>query len=277
MTSRLSIALVTRNRPDRLSRVLSSIQEQTVKPFEILISDDSTEMEMIERNKELAKQFGCTYISGPQNGLYANRNFVAKNCNGTHFRTMDDDHTFPKDHFEKCAGAIDREPETIWTIGEYFPGDEIKDTHPIPGQLHPRGFAYAAKNVSTYYGISCGGTIYPRKVVDNNDMNVEIFKFGLVYLEYGARLKSKGYTIKPILDTYLIHHNEETSASTLPKDIIEEARLFSMISFSYKYFPSVKNRLMTGVQILKDTLFKRISLQNVKNAYRLFHAQKNDM
>ncbi|MFM6022178.1 MAG: glycosyltransferase family 2 protein, partial [Dolichospermum sp.] len=37
----LSIALVTRNRPESLERCLKSLRSQNVQPFEVVISDDS--------------------------------------------------------------------------------------------------------------------------------------------------------------------------------------------------------------------------------------------
>ena len=40
---KLSVALVTRNRPDWLRRCLGSWRTQSVQPYEIVISDDSGE------------------------------------------------------------------------------------------------------------------------------------------------------------------------------------------------------------------------------------------
>src|SRR6266436_1047865 len=96
----LSVALVTRNRPASLERTLRSLQPQRAPLLEIIISDDSTSEHAIEV-KQLAQNYNCQYLRGPQRGLYANRNHVARACRGTHIRTMDDDHEFPADHFEK--------------------------------------------------------------------------------------------------------------------------------------------------------------------------------
>src|SRR3954451_9899484 len=114
---KLSVALVTRNRPDSLARTLESLSRQNVQPYEVILSDDSDVESMISANAELAQKYSCKYLKGPGRGLYANRNFVAKSCIGTHIRTMDDDHEFPENHLTECLKAIEKEPNTIWTIG----------------------------------------------------------------------------------------------------------------------------------------------------------------
>lgn len=274
----LSIALVTRNRPDSLKRTLESLKNQEVYPFEIVISDDSDNLVLKQRNILLAKQYGCIYVEGPQKGLYANRNFVAKNCCGTHIRTMDDDHEFPKNHIRECIKAIELEPETIWTIGEYYPKDKDKPIpSPVAGQLHPRGFAYVPKNMNDYYGISCGGTIYPKNVIERNILNCEYYKFGMMFLEYGARLKKIGYVIKPLRSTYLIHHAEQTAATELPKQIINEARLFSMLCLSFWHFPTFGNKVKTSCQILYELIVRRYPFSILRNAYKIFKKYRYEM
>lgn len=268
---KLSIAIVTRNRPDSLEETLISLAAQSVRPFEILISDDSNEQAFRIKTRELAKKFDCIYIEGPQKGLYANRNFVARKCTGTHFRTMDDDHYFPVDHLEKCIEAIQKEPDIIWTIGEYYPESKNRPVPPpIPGQLHPRGFAKVPDNMNEYYGISCGGTIYPSLVVDKEILNCEIYRFGNTFLEYGARLKSKGFQIKFLPDTYFVHNAVATSASELTSRHINEARLFSMFALSFDHQRNWWNILQTIGQVFFEICTGNNRISEVLTAYRNF-------
>src|SRR6516225_7228710 len=109
----LSIALVTRNRPGSLERALLSLRDQDEQPFEVVVSDDS-DHEFVSEIKMIAQKFDCRYVRGPHRGLYANRNFAALNCRGTHIRTMDDDHVLPKNHFAECLAAVRQEPDAIW-------------------------------------------------------------------------------------------------------------------------------------------------------------------
>lgn len=276
MTIQLSIALVTRNRSENLKRAIETIKQQSVQPYEIIVSDDSDLEAEIFRNKELCTLHNCKYFKGPQQGLYANRNFVAKNISGTHFRTMDDDHTFPERHLETCLNAILEEPETIWTIGEYLPNQPIeKESHPIAGQLHPRGFSYTPNDLSQYYGISCGATIYPKSVILRQINNIDFFKFGISYLEYGIRLKVSGYTLKPLPSTYIVHHNFQTFANSNTLNTIIEARLYAMISLSFRHYRSIKNISLTTLQIIYELLSLKISVKNIRKVYYYFNVHKS--
>ena len=267
----LSIAIVTRNRSQSLGKTLSSLFQQKVAAYEVIISDDSNQPVEIEANKKLAEAYHCKYVSGPQNGLYANRNFVAKQCSGTHIRSMDDDHEFPENHLEACFSAIESEPNTIWTIGEYKKDEKnLIEPYPTPGQLHPRGYSYMPEGESEYYGISCGATLYPKKLIDLDILNTDFYKFGILYLEYGARLKYLGYTLKILTTTYIIHDDTATTASQLNLNLINEARVFSMLCLSFKYQRRTKNMILTSYEVLRLLLNKKIATANIISAYKNF-------
>lgn len=268
----LSVAIVTRNRPKSLETTLKSLFKQAFDFFEVIISDDSNSELAITENKKLAQQFGCSYVSGPQKGLYANRNFVAKQCSGSHIRTMDDDHEFPENHFYVCLEAVTSSPHAIWTIGEYTHLETTRTLPaPVPGQLHPKGFAYRPEQFNNYYGISCGASIYPKSVIENNILNTELYKFGIVYLEYGARLTNKGYKIKHLTNTYVIHNSIETSAPS--DEITNEARIFSILMLSFLHKSTLKNKFQTLAQITLDLFNRRYSIQVVKRAYLNFQRE----
>jgi glycosyltransferase involved in cell wall biosynthesis len=271
MQIKLSVALVTRNRPDSLERTLKSLSAQNIQPYEVIVSDDSNDTDLKQRNIQIVQRYGCIYIEGPQKGLYANRNYVAKKCTGTHIRTMDDDHEFLDNHLHECLKAIESEPETIWTIGEYLPQQNEKlIPSPIAGQLHPRGYSYLPKDMNNYFGISCGGTIYPKSIIDKNLLNCDYYKFGAMYLEYGARLKKAGYTIKPLRSTYIIHRTGQTTANELSKQIITEARLFSMLCLSFVHYPTYSNKMKTIFQIMLGLLTRKYVFKIVCNALKNF-------
>ena len=272
----LSVAIVTRNRPESLQMTLDSLAKQLPRPFEILISDDSNTEAMVASNQQLAQQYGCRYLSGPQRGLYANRNFVARHMAGTHLRTMDDDHEFPENHLQVCMEAIAADDSAVWTIGEYFPSDAERPLpSPVPGQLHPRGFSYPPPDMAQYYGISCGASIYPRAVVDDGILNLESYKFGILYLEYGARLLNSGYRIKCLDRTYVIHHMVESSVTS--REIIDSARVFSMLMLSFLHRKTLGNQLLTSAQILSEIFRGRYSPQLVLNAYREYKLRAKEL
>jgi len=202
----ISVALVTRNRPESLNRCLKSLRSQSVQPFEVIVSDDS-DLEYATATEAIAKQWDCQYIKGPKRGLYANRNHAAQACKGTHVRTMDDDHEFPEDHFQILEAVVKADPLSIWILGEshYDQIDSTTGIAHLPGEIQPRGFSQLPRDLDDTCAISDGATIYPRAIFSSHHY-LELFKFGNLYLEFGARLKALGYRIRYCPKTYIIHH-----------------------------------------------------------------------
>jgi glycosyltransferase involved in cell wall biosynthesis len=241
---RLSVALVTRNRPESLARTLSSLRAQDVQPFEVLVSDDS-DPEHLADSRAVAERYGARYQLGPRRGLYANRNAAALGCLGTHVRTMDDDHEFPAGHLAACMRAIARAPHAVWIVGECLPGAEA--THRpwmCPPQLHPRGHSVTPKPGARMWAIADGATTYPREIFDRGLRFSESFMFGAAYLEWGSRLQWLGYEIRHIDETYVIHHLDPAARSFDSIRTNSGARLFAGLCHSFVYQPSLRNRAL---------------------------------
>jgi GT2 family glycosyltransferase len=182
---------------------------------------------------------------------------------------MDDDHEFPEGHLQACLQAISLDPEAVWTIGEYYPFEHFRPLPaPIPGQLHPRGYSYIPKTQDHYFGISCGASIYPRSVVDKYILNLETYPFGILYLEYGARLVRHGYQVRFLDTTYVIHHCNETAGTNAENN--ELACLFTMFMFSFRHQKSFSNQVKSLSQIAVDLLRRKYSISLVAKAYKDF-------
>ena len=246
---RLSITLVTRNRPASMARTLRSLRSQEIQPWEVIVSDDSTE-EYAEEVAAIVQTFGCRYVRGLQRGLYANRNHAAGFCTGTHIRTMDDDHEFPPGHFEQCITALEQDRESIWIIGEYYPTNADRTAPPpCPGQLHPRGFSVAPPDPQNCWAMADGAAIYPREVFDRGLRYAESFRFGAAYLEFGSRLYWLGYRIRQLLGTHVLHHYDPATRSFHDPENELASRFFAMMCHSFRYQPTVENKLLTTFAI----------------------------
>lgn len=231
----LSIALVTRNRPENLRRCLSSVRRQSAQPREIMVSDDSTTPASREATRAVAEEFGARYQEGPRRGLYANRNAAALACTGTHIRTMDDDHTLPPDHLALCLEAVGRDPQAIWTTGEtgYIDGKYF-DHADTASQLHPAGVGCAVGDPDDNWAIADGSTIYPREIFDRGFRMVEEFPYGMSYLEFGALLYRHGIRSRCVRGAEVEHHAEmETVLRDHP-----ESRLFASLCYHLYFRPS---------------------------------------
>lgn len=253
-TIKLSVALVTRNRLKHLKRALDSIQCQTIAPFEVIVSDDS-EHEVSIGVKELVLDYGFKYFKGPGKGLHANRNFAARQCKGTHYRTMDDDHTFPRDHFEICVNSIKKDPFSIWVVGECYPDSIERNSGELffPGQLNINGVSSRPLNDQDSWAIGCGSSIYPASVIRRGAYYCELYKFGNLHLEYGARLYRLGYKMRLITDTFVVHDLDikKRSFNIETKQEIE-IRCFLSLCYSQIYFPSLFNKCYLPVLFLKS-------------------------
>lgn len=273
----LSVALVTRNRPDSLARALRSLRAQTVQPAEVVISDDSDKANA-QAVAKLAAEFGCRYTKGPGRGLYANRNWVALACTGTHIRTMDDDHEFPPGHLEQCVAAIARDPDSIWIIGEVYPDKPLVSQLPVvcPGQLHPRGYSVTPPDPQNTWAIADGATIYPAVLFHRGIRYADDFTFGAVYLELGSRLHRLGYRIRQLEGTYILHHLGPARSISDPLQI-EAARFFAMLCHSFLYQRTVRNRGLTVGEQLKQLLLRpRRTAQAIVRAYDVYRRRKSD-
>lgn len=204
---RLSIALVTRNRPERLAHCLGSLRAQADAPEEIIVSDDSSTADCSTRTRLVAERFVARYVAGPRRGLYANRNHAALHCAGTHILTCDDDHVHPPDYLRQAKALIARDPRRIWSFGERDPTDPSGVLR-LPGEYGARGNARPARDPERSAAIADGSTIYPREVFDSGARYCELYRFGDLYLLWGRELQRRGWQITVSTATYVIHHLE---------------------------------------------------------------------
>jgi glycosyltransferase involved in cell wall biosynthesis len=245
----ISVALVTRNRPDSLRRALTSLRSQSVQPWEVVVSDDS-EGDELAGTREVALEFDCRYIQGPRRGLYANRNHAALACRGTHVRTMDDDHELPVGHFGCVAEAVGKDPAAVWTLGQCGAGLEATgEGFRCPPQLHPRGHSSWPPNDRAIWAINDGATIYPRTLFAAGHRLVEEFRFGAAYLEFGSRLHWLGYRIRHLDTTYIVSHIDHGSSFDDPNKE-RASRLFAGLTHAFLYQPTVRNRLLAVGQCM---------------------------
>jgi len=254
----LSVALVTRNRPVSLERAIASLRAQDEQPFEIVLSDDSDE-EFASEIETIAQKFGCRYVRGPRRGLYANRNFAALNCTGTHIRTMDDDHILPNGHLQQCLAAVREDPAAIWTTGErgFLNGNSVGIAK-TAAQLGPAGVVEAIVGPDDNWGIADGSTIYPRQIYDRGFRIVEDFGFGSSYLEFGALLYHRGWKCRCVTGAFVEHRAISLSR---PDPL---SLCFASICFNRYFRPSTFN-------LVRHLLPHKESWTQLPNLFEMAH------
>ena len=250
----ISIALVTRNRPESLRRCLRSWRSQTIEPFEIVVSDDSDE-EFQAEVKRIAVEFGAKWINGPQRGLYANRNHVARACLGSHFFSSDDDHEHPKDLLAICTEEVRADPRSSWCLGEVAAWEDIESKGwYLPGELSVTGGSVVPKDRSNCRAWSDGATVFPREIFDDGLYFCEAFRFGVSYLEFGCLLQAVGRRIRVLNKTGVIHHFGGAERSFKIPDEERASWYFAILMLARVYQPTAKNSLLMAFYFFKELI-----------------------
>lgn len=117
-----SIAIPTRNRPDVLRVLLSSILKQTTLPKEVIIVDDSDN----DQTEKLAKQMKAAftekeiplkYLRGGGESVVQARNIGIDSSTGEIHCSVDDDVVLDKDYIENILSVYRSHPEAAGVAG----------------------------------------------------------------------------------------------------------------------------------------------------------------
>ena len=115
---KISVVIPSYNRKEFLKRSINSVNNQTIKPFEIIVVDDGsfdgTEA-MIKRNYDFIK-----FIKQKNKGVSAARNLGIKVSSGEWICFLDSDDEWKNDKLEKQIIAVKSNPDY-----KFFHSDEI--------------------------------------------------------------------------------------------------------------------------------------------------------
>jgi glycosyltransferase involved in cell wall biosynthesis len=113
----ISICIAAYNRISFLKRLLDSIQRQTFKNFEVIVTDDSPGTEVDELCKQFESNFKLFYKKNtPALGTPANWNEAIKHANGEWIKLMHDDDWFANENsLELFANATAQNNKFIFS------------------------------------------------------------------------------------------------------------------------------------------------------------------
>lgn len=121
---KFSIIIPTRNRVDRLRRLLYSILEQTILPYEVIVVDDSDNLETKNLVKQLSSHFfekgiKLRHIMPKENpkSISRARNLGAKEAEGDIVIFLDDDVIINENYVEKILEVFDMFPNALGVQG----------------------------------------------------------------------------------------------------------------------------------------------------------------
>ncbi len=122
MTPFISICIPAYKQPDDLRRLLESIEVQTFRDFEVILSDDSQDGSVLNVTKEKSWNFDLHYFHNqPSKGSPENWNSSVTHAQGTWIKIMHHDDWFENSlALERFVWAIKEHPDQVFLFCKSF-------------------------------------------------------------------------------------------------------------------------------------------------------------
>lgn len=164
-----SIIVPVYNRPQEVDELLASLCEQTNKDFEVVIVEDGSSLPCEEICKRYTDQLTIRYLTKPNGGPSAARNYGAQYAKGDYLLILDSDIIAPKTYIEEIKRELQREP------ADAFGGPDA--AHPDFSPIQ-KAISYSMTSFLTTGGIRGGkkkmDKFYPRSF--NLGVKREVFE-----------------------------------------------------------------------------------------------------
>lgn len=102
-----SIIIPVYNRPDEVEELLSSLEVQTERDFEVIVVEDGSSVPCEEVCRSHAEKLPLHYYAKPNSGPGQSRNYGAERSSGDYLIVLDSDVVLPDDYLEAVSKAID--------------------------------------------------------------------------------------------------------------------------------------------------------------------------
>ncbi|MEM9922469.1 MAG: glycosyltransferase [Cyanobacteria bacterium P01_D01_bin.50] len=194
---RIAACITTRNRHQQLDACLKALWSSTVKPHSVVVSDDSQDVEVQQKNLEVVQKYpGTIYVIGPKRGVCANRNNAVNTTSEleTDFVAFVDDDICVEPEFIANAVARysqipneERKYSILTGISTGTQGEKL-----LPSKLSFQGYFCATEeNPET---VVIHAALFPRQFFSQEQWDEDIF-FGYEDAELCLRAIKYGYKI----------------------------------------------------------------------------------
>ncbi|MEM7726625.1 MAG: glycosyltransferase [Cyanobacteria bacterium P01_A01_bin.45] len=244
---RISACITTRNRTQHLEACLQALWNSQVKPFSVVVSDDSPDVEVQQQNQDVVNKYpGTVYIQGPQTGVCGNRNNAvnATKDSETEFVAFVDDDILVEPDFLACAvekyqqlSPEERNNTILSGVSKFNDEDAL-----VPAKLSFQGHFLPSDAPET---VVIHAALFPRKFFTQEQWDENIY-FGYEDAELCLRAIKRGYKI--ISCPGMVVKSSITQSSTLDAPgiggisnyqlHIEAARLYVGIKRYKNVFPN---------------------------------------
>lgn len=220
---KVSIVIPTFDRPDDLAELLETIRGQTVRPWEIIVVDDNTPTDVIEKVcKEYTEKFqalgsSLKYMKNPrQRSAAIARNVGANVASGDAIMFLDDDILLHPDYIEKIVAVFSAHSSALGVQGwDVNATNELK-VHPLIRSVQ------AFFRLQHYVKDSCRFTEYPHSLTRTincewlRGSNSTVKREVLAEFEFDENLEKYAY-LEDLLFSYSIHKKYPDSLYMTPE------------------------------------------------------------
>ncbi len=275
-SSRIAVSVCTRNRPTDLRRALTSLASSSMRPGQILVSDDSDDLLRHEAALVCRDFPGVTYLSGPRRGLSANRNnclaHLSPNVEIVLF--IDDDVVVPRDFLARIVRALRRAPErTIVTGFEYRDGFRVTP-HNCSFWGHQEK---DPKDAGDVHAICINAAAFPRALFDSVRFD-ELLWYGSDEIDLCARAEEAGFQV--VFDPALfVYHHRSPVNRTEYVHFQDASRLYT----TYKRYRWIERRrgkaglyaLLASAHLLASVAVRRRRVSDLRLALRAIRTARS--
>ena len=277
---RLTACITTLNRTQELDACLSSLWNSSVKPYSVIVSDNSPSSEVQQKNRHILSRYpDTTYLEGTHSSISSNRNnaLSALTSETDLVTCLADDICVEPDFIER---AVDRYTQMSAEEKEFtiLSGD-CTDKF-TPNGRGPLGFSFRGFHCHSDppQVVTLFATVFPKSLFDREKWDENIF-IGQEDVEFSLRVLQKGYRICYCPDLKVV--DICPGASTMPMggkgpltdyELYREAGRLYVGTKRYKHlFPNpLKLAAFTGIYFAHMTVYllKRGSLSTLPEIIR---------
>ncbi len=222
-TSSVSICICTRNRPAELRRALDSIAASSLRPAQVIVSDDGDEDDTPAL--VAAHSLPILYTKGPRSGLGANRNHAISVATGDYLLFLDDDGALGETFLEqvdRVLGALEpaRRAHAIVTGADLEDGRLV-----VPNDQGLLGFqSRAYKPGAPLHTVVINAALFPRRLFEDIGFDPNL-RYGFDEVDITTQAVARGFTIVPCFDAVNFHFPSPVGRDEY-RDLASASRLY---------------------------------------------------
>lgn len=201
----VAICICTRDRPLELTDTLASIALATIRPSQVIVSDDGCDPRT--RAVCAAAELGVVYTAGPQRGLAANRNHALSHVDAAAVLFLDDD-CLLRPGFLSVALACMSSHEKVHGAGRVI----VTGVETNNGRIvHAAAQSFLGFQQCPYgpgerlTSIVINATVFPRGLFDTLQFDDQI-RYGYEEVDLASRAVASGYEIIECVEAVNDHH-----------------------------------------------------------------------